>query len=84
MGGLNVKILISHLGQQVADVMNDGVQTSHHLRRRVGQLRSLILPDGLRDRRLQVSFYQPLHSLTAGSHRVADVAGQFYRHHNGS
>ena len=83
MGGLNVEILVRHLVEQVADVVDDGVQARHHLRRGAGQLRGLILPAGLGDRRLQIALHQQLHPSGTGLHGDADIAGELQGHRDG-
>ena len=74
MGGLDIKILLCHLRQQIADVVDNGVQACHHLRSGTGQLCGLILAGDLGHGRIQIALYQQLHPLGAGLHGHADVA----------
>ncbi len=83
VGGPDVKILVGHLCEQIADIVDDGVQPFHQLRRGPGQLGGFIPAAALGDGGLQVALHQQLHPLGAGPHGHADVAGQLQGHHDG-
>ena len=74
--GLDVKILVGHLAEEIADIVDDGVQTRHHGRSGAGQLRRLVLAGGLGGGGFQIALHQQLHPGGAGPHGYADVAGQ--------
>ena len=83
MSRLNVKILLCHLCQQVADVVDDDIQSVYHFCGGPGQFSSLIPADGLRNRGVQIPFHQKLHSSGTCVHGCADIGGQFQCNHNG-
>ena len=83
LGGLDVEILVGHLIEQIADIVDDGIQTRHHLRCGVGELRRLVLAPGLGDGGVQISLHQQLHPGAHRPHGHTDIAGQLQGHHNG-
>ena len=83
VGGLDVEVFVGHFGEQVADVVDDGVQPGHHVRRGLGELGGLIPAAGLGDGGLQIAGHQQLHPFAHRPHGPADVGGQAQGHRDG-